>query len=193
LLRLPAYVLALFGCAFVIPAALDRGNAYRVFAVAGALLTLIGLPSLELGTISLGPLTLSATSATYPLLGIWEVYSPASVFAQPNPLALIAAIGMISAFAVVSRERSRPKQMLFSMLAGVCAIGVVVTRSRAIWSTLAAVVALYVVYRISGRSRRVLAGATALGMLGSAVIIIALAGVLPEPFVLDVNLKGRGA
>lgn len=193
LLRLPAYVLTSFGCVFVIPAALDRRRAYYVFAAAGALLTLIGLPSLVFGAISLGPFTLSAIPVTYPLFGIWEIHNPASVFNQPNPLALIAAVGLISALAVVSRERSRRKRMLFGVLAGICVIGVVVTRSRAIWGALAAVAALYVVYRLSGRSCRALAGATAIGMVGSAVIIIAVAGVLPEPFALDVNLKGRGA
>lgn len=193
MLRLPAYLLTSAGCAFIIPVALARERAYRVFAIAGALLALVGLPGVFFGTISIGPFTLPAIAPTSPLLGAWDVHNPASVFAQPNQLALLATVGLFSALTVIYRTRIPRNGAVFALAAGICAVCVIVTRSRAIWGAIVAVVALYAVYRASARNSRVLAAATVLGTVCAMGVFAAVAGVLPEPFVIDVTLNNRSA
>jgi O-antigen ligase len=184
--RLPAYVFASAGCAFVLPATLARENAYRVVAVAGAFLTLIGLPTVVFGTMTIGPITLwTNPNEAYPLFGVWSVYTPASIFEQPNPLALLATVGLLSALGIVRRTRDFRERAVFAVTAVLCAIGVRVTTSRTMWGALAAVALLYVVYRVTGRDWRALAGTTAVG-------IAALVGFFPEPFALAVDLGKRG-
>jgi O-antigen ligase len=191
--RLVAYVFASIGCAFVLPATLARKNAYRVVAVAGAFLTLIGLPTVVFGTMTIGPITLSTNpNNVYPLLGVWSIWNPTSIFRQSNPLALLAALGLLSALAVMRRTRDTHERAVFAVAAVLCAAGVRVTISRAVWGALAAVALLYVVYRVTGRNRRMLAGVTAVGAVCAAVGIASLAGFFPEPFALAVDLGERG-
>lgn len=193
LLRLPAYLFASAGAAFILPATLNRQYTYQIFALAGALITLAGLPGLILGPLNIGPLTLPTISSTYSLLGIWEVHNPASIFVQPNPLAFLSGVGFVSALAVIRRARDRHTRLLFTVSGVICAVGVLVTQSRALWGALAVVAALYAVYRFTARNRRVLAATLAIGMGSVAVVMLALSGVLPEPFVLDIYLSHRGA
>lgn len=192
--RLPAYVFSSVVYAFVLPAALSREHTFRTLAVAGGVLTLIALPTTVIGTTAIGPIILSTNqNHLYPLLGLFPIRNPASIFRQPNPLAFLATIGLMSSFVAFCRTRSTRERTIFLIVAVICAAGVRVTYSQAMWVALAAVTSLYVVYRLSGRDRRALAGATAVGVLFASVGIAALAGIFPEPFALSVELGERGA
>jgi O-antigen ligase len=172
--RLPVFVGLAGLLVFVIPAVIERRVAYQTFSTVAAVLVLVALPTVFLGPLHLGPLTLDTLRNTYSVFGL-ELHNPYAIFRQANHLGFLATTGVLCAFGSYRRSGRR----LFVVLAAVCALGVVVTRFRSGMAALAAVAILYVVYWLSSHDWRVLAVATAVGACCGVAGFVLITGVLP--------------
>jgi O-antigen ligase len=195
-LRLGAFVGISGVLLFVLSNTFAPADVYRAVAWVGALLVVVALPTAVLG--ELGPLGIWRTNTLFDV----QYFVPMSVFDNPNMLGAIAAMGgigavgeLLSARTAVSNGRDTrvavSEAVIAIALAGICALGVVLSTSRGALLTL--VVGIGVCVFIHGFGRTVAAVATAFGGLVFLGTIAVAARLLPGPEVFQsIDLSGRG-
>jgi len=184
LMRVPAFVLLTGVNLFYVPRVVDRAAFFGVLARFGAALVLVGVPTLLLGSVSLGVVeVVSYRTATFGPFQ-WNVLS--SVFANPNTMSYIAMVGSVAAIGEYAKARSR----LSLLLVAINGAGLFLAHARA--AMLGAAVALAVLAfhsRLSRRGfRQAVIVSAALGVYGFVVML----GLFPDPGIFrDINLQGR--
>jgi O-antigen ligase len=193
-LRLGAFVGISGVLLFVFPNTFTSTGVYRAVAWVGASLVVVSLPTTVVGEF--GPLGIWTTGT---LFGV-QYFIPTSVFDNPNMLGAIAAMGTIGAAGGLltaqttpeGRDRRTPTYdgVILGALAGICALGVVLSTGRAALLALVAGVGVLLFTRWFGRN--VTAAVTIVGGIVFVGALGVAARLLPGPELLQsIELSGR--
>lgn len=195
-LRLGAFVGVSGILLFVFPNTFKSADIYRAVAWIGASFVVISLPTAIVG--ELGPLGVWGRST---LFGV-QYFIPTSMFDNPNMLGAIATLGaigavgeLLSARATISKVRETMVPIydaaIAEALAGICALGVVISTGRA--SLLALIAGIGVCVLIYSFGRDVAAAVTIVGGIVFLSAIGTAAQLIPGPEVFQsIGLSGRG-
>lgn len=170
-------------CVFVLPTVVRRDYFLKIITLIATSILLIGIPASFVGDYSIGPFHTMLYWEHYDVFG-YEVDQITSLMSNPNPVGKLAFFGLLSSFVWFDQKR------LWLSVASVCALGLLLSGSRAAFLSTFGALFVYVIgiSRLSEKFNEIIMFGVAFGGIGYLMLM----RILPAPeFVQSINLSYR--